>query len=361
MALDLDPGTVSVGNPQLVAEIIAEMGGGAIPFERFMELALYHPEHGYYRRSGRIGPQGDFLTSPAIHPMFGWAIGGWCRWVWERCGEPAEFAIIEPGAGEGRLAGALLDWAAGRHDPFSRAIRYVAVEPNAPGTDPRVEWRSTLPERVRNGVVVANELLDALPVRVFEAGPRGPVEIHVRWDDGERRFVEARGGVATIEGAPAEGRFEVNPRLYPAMSQLCGLVERGAVLVLDYGYSQEELWAPWRTQGTLLCFYHHTAHEDPLIRVGEQDITAHVNLSELAAAAGDAAMDVHGPVTQSEFLWGLRLGQLVEAARGGMHEYFVRRRALTQLTDGAGLGRIRVVAATRGLDGTPPGFDGAHD
>jgi SAM-dependent MidA family methyltransferase len=357
MALDLDPGTAALGNPRLVDAIREEMGGGTIPFERFMELALYHPEHGYYRRPGRVGPQGDFLTSPAIHPMFGWAVGAWCDWAWKQLGEPSEFTIVEPGAGDGRLATAILDWAAGREDGFAGTLRYVAVEPNAPGSDARIEWRGKLPDPVPAGVVVANELFDAFPVRLFEGSSRGPVEIHVRWEDGEQRFVEARGGVASIDDAPDSGRFEVNPRAYGAMQRLCGLVERGAVLIFDYGYPQEELWAPWRQQGTLLCFYRHTAHEDPLIRVGDQDITAHVNLSELAAAAEDAGMDVHGPVAQSAFLWALGLGQLVEAARGDMNEYFTRRRALTQLTDAAGLGRIRVLAATRSLSGTPPGFE----
>jgi len=204
-------------------------------------------------------------------------------------------------------------------------------------------------------VVISNELFDALPVRLFDAGGRGPVEVTVRWD-GER-FVEAPGGVASIDDAPKSGRFEVSPQAYAMMQSLCGLVERGAVLTFDYGYSQEELWAPWRTTGTLLCFYKHTAHEDPYVHVGEQDLTSHVNFSELAAAAEDDGMEVYGPVSQSEFLYSLGLGQLVESARNDMGEYFTRRRALEQLTDGAGLGRVRVLAATRGIDGGLPGFE----
>ncbi len=355
MALDLDPGTAALGNPRLIAAIIAEMDGGAIPFQRFMELALYHPEHGYYRKRGRIGRQGDFLTSPVVHPMFGWAVAGWCREVWERLGRPSPFTIFEPGAGEGHLARAVLDWAEGRDPAFAAAVRYVAIEPNSPGDDPRVSWQAPPVAPADAGVVVANELFDAFPVRLFEGTPRGPVEVYVRWD-GER-FVEERGPVATIDDAPAEGRFEVNPAAYPAMTSLCGLVERGAVLVFDYGYPQEELWAPWRTQGTLLCFYRHTAHENPFIHVGEQDLTAHVNLSELLAAIDDAGMQAWGPVSQREFLYSVGLPGLVEAARGDLQEYFTRRRALEQLTDGAGLGRIRVIAGTRGVDGALPGFE----
>jgi SAM-dependent MidA family methyltransferase len=356
MALELDPGRTAIGNPRLVDAIVAEMAGGAIPFQRFMELALYHPEHGYYARPGRIGgAQGDFLTSPAIHPMFGWTVAAWCRQVWERLGRPAPFAIIEAGAGEGRLASAIMDWAEGRGDGFDEALRYVAVEAFAAGTEPRVEWRRPPVEPVDAGVVVSNELFDALPVRLFEASPRGPVELYVAWD-GER-FVEVGGPVATIDDAPAEGRFEVSPRAYPLMRDLCSLIERGAVLTFDYGYEQEDLWAPWRRAGTLLCFYRHTAHENPYIHVGEQDITAHVNFSELRVAAEDAGMEVAGPVSQAAFLQGCGAPALVEPVRGDIAEYFTRRRALEQLTDPGGLGRIRVLSASRGLEGPMPGFE----
>lgn len=356
MALDLDPGLAAAGNPALVKAIIAEMDGGAIPFERFMELALYHPEHGYYRKPGRIGASGDFLTSPAIHPMFGWAAGAWCEWVWEALERPAPFTIIEPGAGEGALATALLDWAEGRGGAFADALRYVAIEPNARGADTRVTWAEGAPEIVEAGVVLSNELFDALPVRLFDVEGRGPVEVWVRWDGGA--FVEARGGVATIDGAPAAGRFEVSGRAHATMAAMCGLVERGAVLTFDYGYPLEELWADWRAQGTLLCFHRHTAHEDPYRHVGEQDLTAHVNLSELELALELAGMTAHGPVTQAAFLTEAGLGGLVEGARDDLPEYFARRRAFQQLTDAAGLGRIRALAGTRGLAGVPPGFGG---
>ena len=355
MALDLDPGIGAAGNPRLVRAIIEEMDGGAIPFERFMELALYHPEHGYYRRGGRIGKDGDFLTSPAIHPMFGWGVAGWCRDAWERLGRPSPFTILEPGAGQGQLARAILDWAEGRDDGFRAALRYVAFEPHAPGDDARVEWARAPLAPIDHGVVVANELFDAFPVRLFEASGRGPVEVYVRWDG--HRFVETRGPVVAVDDAPGAGRFEVNMHAYPAMRSLCGLVRRGAVLVFDYGYPQEELWAEWRTAGTLMCFFRHTAHEDPYIHVGEQDITAHVNFSELAAAAEAEGMTVHGPVSQAAFLWGVGLAGVVEAARTDLNEYFGRKRAFDTLTDSAGLGRVRVLAATRDFPGVPAGFE----
>jgi SAM-dependent MidA family methyltransferase len=355
VTLDLDPGLGATGNPRLVRAIIDEMAGGAIPFERFMELALYHPEHGYYRKPGRIGTQGDFLTSPAVSPVFGWVAGAWARWTWDALGRPSPFTIIEPGAGEGRLATAILDWAEGRDDGFREALRYVAIEPNSPGTDTRVQWAAPPIAPVDAGIVIANELFDAFPVRLMEVGGRGPVEIYVRWD-GEG-FVEAPGPVVVLDDAPESGRFELNQRAYPAMRSLCSLVRRGAVLVFDYGYPQDELWAPWRTNGTLMCFYRHTAPEDPYTHVGEQDITAHVNLSELAAAAEDEGFRVFDPVSQAAFLFAAGISSLAESSRDDMGEYFARRRAVETLTDSANLGRIRVLAATRGIEGTPPGFE----
>ncbi len=355
MQLDLDPGLANLGNPRLVRAILGEMNGGAIPFERFMELALYHPEFGYYRQPGRIGPGGDFLTSPHIHPMFGWAVAGWCHHVWLSLGSPHPFTIFEPGAGDGTLAQTVLDWAEGRDQAFRAAIRYVAIESNSSGSDSRVEWANPPVPPAEAGIVLANELFDAFPVRLLDGTPRGPIEVFVAWD-GER-FVEAPGGVVTLDDAPETGRFEVNQRAYPAMRSLCQLVGRGAILVFDYGYPQEELWAPWRTTGTLLCFYRHTAHEDPYIHIGEQDMTTHVNFSELATAAENEGLTVRGPVSQGLFLLSMGLGAVVESARTDMAEYFARRRALETLTDSAGLGRIRVLAATRGLEGPLPGFD----
>ncbi|MDZ7729370.1 MAG: SAM-dependent methyltransferase [Dehalococcoidia bacterium] len=359
MPLDMDPGAAATGNPRLVNAIIEEMDGGAIPFERFMELALYHPEHGYYRQPGRIGPQGDFLTSPRIHAMFGWAVGAWLRWLWGELGQPQPFTVFEPGAGDGYLATAILDWAEGRDREFADALHYVAFETGNRGTDERVTWAEPPVEPAAHGAVISNEFFDALPVRLFDQTARGPQEVYVRWN-GES-FEESPGPVANIPEAPPEGRFEASTRLFPTMSNLAQLVEQGAVLTFDYGYPREELWAPWRTAGTLLCFYRHTAHENPYIHVGDQDMTAHVDFTELEAALDATGFETHGPVRQSEFLFSLGVLDLVEGARQDLSEYFARRRAMEQLTDGAGLGRVRVLAGLRGVETEPPGFEESDD
>ena len=355
MTVDPDPGRAGLGNPRLIGAIVEEMAGGVMPFDRFMELALYHPEHGYYLTPGRVGPQGDFVTSPTIHPMFGWMVAAWCHWVWTSIGEPSQFSVVEPGAGSGQLATAILDWATGRDDGFSEALRYVAIEPHNPGDDTRVAWDTGLSGPVDAGVVVSNEFFDALPVKLFEGSGRGPTEIGVRWD-GEA-FAEATLSVSAVDEAPEAGRFEVNPSLFGTMQALGSLIGSGAVLTFDYGYPRDELWASWRREGTLLAFYRHTAHEDPYIHVGQQDLTAHVDFTTLEAALDQTGFETFGPVGQSEFLYALGAGGLVESVRSDLHEYFRRRNALESLTDGAGLGRVRVLAGTKGLSGSPPGFE----
>jgi SAM-dependent MidA family methyltransferase len=283
-------------------------------------------------------------------------VAGWCRWLWEALGRPRPFTIFEPGAGDGRLASCVLDWAAGREDGFDEALDYTALDPyREPGSDRRIKWIDGPPSG-ECGVVLSNELLDALPVRLFQGTARGPVEIMVRWN-GEG-FEEVSGPVASINDAPLEGRFETRPAAYATMEAMAGVFERGAVLTFDYGYAREELWAPWRAQGTLLAFYRHTAHEDPYIHIGEQDLTAHVDFSELEAALAAANYLTYGPVSQAEFLHQLGIRDLVESARADAGAYFERRRAVEQLTDSAGLGRIRVLAGLRGLEvADVPGFD----
>jgi SAM-dependent MidA family methyltransferase len=347
VGIDLDPGLARLGNGRLVRAIIDEMDGAAIGFDRFMELALYHPKLGYYAGRDRVGREGDFLTSPHIHPMFAWCIAGWCRWLWESLDSPAQFTIFEPGAGDGRLARGILDWVEGRDDGFGDALEYVALDPyHGADGDGRIRWADA-PPTGDFGVVLSNELFDALPVRIFEGSARGPIEILVRWN-GEA-FEEVHGGVASIDAAPPEGRFETRPAAYATMEAMAALFERGAVLTIDYGYPREELWAPWRSRGTLLCYYRHTAHEDPYIHVGEQDLTAHVDFTELEAALAAAGYETHGPVSQAAFLQSLGIHELVETARSNVAEYFERRRATEQLTDSAGLGRVRVLAGLRGV------------
>jgi SAM-dependent MidA family methyltransferase len=355
VSLDLDPGLAALGNAPLVRAIIEEMDGGAIGFDRFMELALYHPEHGYYRKPGRVGTSGDFLTSPHVHPLFGWCIAAWGHWLWAELGRPGPFTIFEPGAGDGRLASSILDWVDGRDEEFRDALQYVALDPyGAAPPDSRITWVSQ-PPAGDCGMVLSNELFDALPVRLFEASARGPVEVLVRWD-GER-FEEVAGSVASIDGAPMEGRFEVRPGAYATMEAMAGVFARGAVLTFDYGYARQDLWAGWRTEGTLLCYYRHTAREDAYVHIGEQDMTAHVDFTELEAALAAHSHATYGPVSQGHFLEALGGRQLVEAVRSDIGEYFARRRALEQLTDAAGLGRIRVLAGLRGVEANaPPGF-----
>lgn len=368
-------------NDALRAVIEAEIAGsGRITFRRFMELALYHPRHGYYAADAEaIGRRGDYLTSPEISPLFGAMIGRQAAEVWRLLGRPDPFTVVEVGPGNGTLALDLLRWA-GRAQPELRAaLRYVLVE-RLPAQEARqrrllagdagVCWAPELPVGV-TGCILSNELLDAFPVHVV-GGQDGELhEAYVTLRDGA--FVEEWDQPSTPELAayfailgrlPAEdGRAEVNRDAPRWMRAAAAALGRGLVLTLDYGYPAAQLYAPWRRQGTLLCFSRHTATDQPFARVGRQDMTAHVDFTSVARAGVAAGLTLAGFTTQWEFLTALGIHDALRTPEGGPgEEYVARHRAVTELLEPAGLGRVRVLAMTRGLEGAAlRGFAGAPD
>jgi SAM-dependent MidA family methyltransferase len=312
--------------PELVARIRAEIdrAGGAIPFARFMELALYEPEHGYYRRRqpgpGRAGA--DFLTAPETHPIFGAAVARQIREVRDRLGVPARFTIREYAAGGGALAGAILR-------ELGPGVRYEAVEPNAfrraelearvPGAIAFAE----APQAAFEGIVVANELLDAFPVHRVVVRAGRLLEVHVGWGDG--RFVDVESdpstpalaarladeGIALGEGQQAE----ISLGIAPWLAEVARDLRRGAVLLIDYGYAAADLYSPQRGAGTLLGYSGHRVVDDPYANVGRQDLTAHVDFSAVERAAEGLGFDVLGRTSQAEFLVGVGAEELVERVR----------------------------------------------
>lgn len=358
----------------IAAEIAA---GGPIPFRRFMELALYHPRHGYYATAEAvIGRHGDYLTSPEISPLFGAIIGRQAAEIWRLLDRPNPFTLVEAGPGNGTLAADLLRWAARAEPELRAALRYVLVE-RAPaqaarqqrlvGGEPGVSWCESLPSGV-TGCIVSNELLDAFPVHLVTVESGALREAYV--GDAAGRFEECWAAPSTPEIAayfaalgllPGEGaRAEANLEAPRWMRAAAAALDRGAVLTLDYGYPAAKLYAPWRRQGTLLCFTRHTAHDDPFVRVGRQDMTAHVDFTTVARAGMDAGLSLAGFTTQREFLTALGIHEALRTGAG--EEYFARHRAIAELTEPAGLGRIRVLAMTKGMGGvTLRGFVGAPD
>jgi SAM-dependent MidA family methyltransferase len=364
----------------LRARIQAE---GPVTFRDYMETVLYHPQEGYYTSREGIGREGDYLTSPEVHPAFGALAGKQIAQMWDLLGRPETFDLVEQGAGSGRLAGDLLRWARRRHPEFARALRYRIVEISPAlrrrqqealaDSEARVDWLDALPETIE-GCLLSNELLDSFPVHRVVNHDGELRETYVSYRDGQ--FEEQAGPLSTdaIEAyfarlglRPRPGCLaEVNLRAVEWMRGAARALRRGYVLTFDYGYPAEELYAPWRREGTLLCFYRHNPSTDPYARIGKQDMTSHVDFSALIRAGEEEGLQVAGFTTQSRFLANLGIGEAVEhVAREepqALEEYYARRRAVQELIDPAGLGRIRVLAQRKGAPtGQLAGFVGDSD
>lgn len=368
------PDLEAVGEDEaLVERIRVEIGrAGPMPFARFMALALYDPDGGYYRSAEpRPGRGGDFLTAPELHPIFGATLATALEEVWTALGRPNPFVVREHGAGTGALALGVL---AGIQDPAVRAaIRYEPVEVDerriaafeaalaAAGHGDRIG--RAVAGTPFEGVVLANEVLDALPVH--RVRQRGGALRELAVDVGpDRRLVEvevdpttpalarrlADEDVTLVDGQTAEVCLEVEPWLEAATADLV----RGLVLVIDYGAPAGELYDPRRrSAGTLRAYLRHHVHDDPLIHVGRQDLTAHVDVTAVERAAVAAGLTTIGLTTQAEALIGLGLEDRLRAIQTdpdtSAEAYTLVRAAVMRLLDPAAMGRFRVLAFGRGL------------
>jgi SAM-dependent MidA family methyltransferase len=237
--------------------------------------------------------------------------------------------------------------------------------------DATVEFAEQLPASIE-GVVLSNELLDALPVhRVIVQGGQLR-EVYVGYEDGAFRDVPGDLSDPSIAAyftdlglLPAEGAYaEVNLAGLSWIARVATSLRRGYVLTFDYGYEAADLYAPWRRDGTLLCFYGQSASSDPYRRIGRQDITSSVDFTSLAEAGERAGLTTVAATTQSEFLARLGIGEAIGAAAGespGMEEYFARRAIVLSLIDPAKLGRIRVLLQAKGAPSMMPGAFGNGD
>jgi SAM-dependent MidA family methyltransferase len=293
-----------------------EACGGWLPFERFMDLALYAPGLGYYSAgSTKLGAAGDFVTAPEISPLFGRCVA---RQVEELLREGFDH-VLELGGGSGALAAHMLQ-AHASSGLLPR--RYSILEPSAelrerqrahiaaavPELAVRVEWIDSLPSGAR-AVVLGNEVLDAIPTHVVRVRDGMIEELGIALaGDGEsfEREYQPAGGTlleaARLLALPEGYETEINLRARALVSSLGAAIDRGVVLLVDYGYSSAEYYHPQRSRGTLMCHYRHRAHEDPLILPGLQDITAHVDFTAMADAALEGGMSVLGYTTQADFL-----------------------------------------------------------
>jgi SAM-dependent MidA family methyltransferase len=371
MVKEFEAATENASLKEIIVRRILAVGG--IPFRDFMAMALYEPELGYYAsRRQQMGHAGDYVTSPETGPIFGALLGRQLREMWDLLGRPPQFRIVEAGAGSGALCRDILRWAARAAPGFAEAIHYTIVESSAvlverqrsllaaEGLKPRVRWDDRLPPEI-TGCILSNELLDSFPVHrvVVEAGVLR--EIYVNWN-GERFVEELRPpSTPAIEAyfqdiglLPAEGcRAEVNLDSVRWMREAAAALKRGYLLTIDYGYEAAELYAPWRRDGTLVCFYRHNPSADPYARIGRQDITAHVDFTSLRRAGEDSGLTTLALVSQSDFLINLGIADAVQPPAAGetdLEEYYAKRRAVMELIDPSKLGRLRVLVQSRGVE-----------
>jgi len=359
--------------PELVGRIRAEIAdGGPITFARFMERALYEPELGYYRASSaRPGRSGDFLTAPETHPIFGGALARQLVQLWEVLARPAEFVLREHGAGGGTLAVAIVDRLRRDGSGLFDALRYEPVEIE-PRRRPEIAARlseagflgvlgDARGERRVIGCVLANEVLDALPVHWVEQRDGRLREVMVDWrDDAFGEVLAPPSSAALPDRLAAEGivlaegqRAEISLAIDGWIEAAAASLERGLLLIVDYGHPAADLYGPRRAAGTLLAYVNHRVHDDPYVNVGRQDLTAHVDLTAVERAAARAGLEPLGSTTQAEFLAGLGIDQLLAEAQrdpaATIESSLALRAGVMRLLDPAATGGFRVLGFGRGL------------
>ncbi len=357
-------------------EIVAS--GGWIGFDRYMTLALYTPGLGYYSGgSHKFGAAGDFVTAPELTPLFAQTLAAQAAQILHLSAPH----VIEVGAGSGRLAADLLAELELRDClPESycildlsgelRARQQATIEQHVPHLLNRVAWLNKLPEHF-DGLVLANELLDALPVHLvaWEAGAEQPriLERGVSW----------RNGAFTWEDKPATGRLleqsllirdefeplsgyvsEINLAAMDWTASWAPILGRGALLLLDYGFPRHEYYHPQRDAGTLMCHYRHHAHSDPFFLPGLQDITAHIDFTAIVEAGHAAGLDLLGYTTQCAFLLNCGLPDVLSRIPADdTARYLPQSQAVQKLISPAEMGDLfKVMALGKGINDPLIGF-----
>ncbi len=353
------------------AEIAA--AGGLLPFDRFMDLALYAPGLGYYVAGAvKLGRDGDFVTAPEISPLFGRCLATQCAEVLDRIGGGN---LLELGAGTGTLAVEVLQ---ALEQANTLPERYLILEPSPdlqerqrtlireriPHLEERCAWLTRLPSKLRGGVL-ANEVLDAMPVHRFRIRNDGGIdEIYVAERAGAlvevAAAVRSPGLADAVAALQAEGfaqapgyTSEINLRLPHWLKALSLALEKGLILLVDYGYPRPAYYQPDRTMGTLMCHLRHRAHGDPYTQIGLQDITAHVDFTAVAEAGVAAGLDLAGFTTQANFLIGCGIDRLLSESNAPFELTPGAKQLLLPTAMGE---RFKVLGLTTGVDGPLRGF-----
>ena len=348
--------------------------GGWIGFDEYLEQVLYAPGLGYYSAGAtKLGAVGDFTTAPEISPLFGACIARQCAPFLQSDGE-----LLELGAGSGALAEVMLQRLASLD---ALPARYLILEVSADLKDrqrtrlsrlpvelyERVQWLDALPKALR-GVIVANEVADALPFQCFAATSAGYAERGVALGGaGQPEWAERAASVSLLAelkrleaslGRPFETgyRGELCLRAGPWMVALAGALESGGILLFDYGFGRSEYYHPQRRRGTLRCHYRHRAHEDPFLYPGLQDISAWVDFTRIAESASDAGLEIAGYCTQAAFLLGAGIDAELAIERTPLAQARAASGAQTLLMPGEMGESFKAMLLTRGPMPEMPAF-----
>jgi SAM-dependent MidA family methyltransferase len=392
----------------LIANQIAAEPNQRMTFADYMDLALYHPEQGYYATGAvNIGSEGDFFTSPHLSRDFGELLAEQFAQMWDILGHPMPFTLMEMGAGQGLLAADVLYYLHRHYPDCFEALEYIIIEKAAGLIYQQqqqlhrlkigdkalpLRWCSLeeIPENSITGCCFSNELIDAFPVHqvVIEGGQIKEIYVttantgidNITLDaqaPSETNFVEITDtlstsklteyfdfiGIDLFSGTYPEGyRTEVNLAALDWLKTVTKRLQRGFILTIDYGYSADRYYQPARHQGTLQCYYQHQHHDNPYLYIGQQDITAHVNFTALERQGELFGLRKVGFTQQGLFLMALGLGERIAAlsardsdrgnaiAKGqDVIKIMQRRQILHQLMDPMGLGGFGVLVQSKGL------------
>jgi SAM-dependent MidA family methyltransferase len=360
-----------------------DSAGGWIRFAKFMDIALYQPGLGYYSSgSQKFGEKGDFITAPEVSHFFGQCLAGQVAEVLQniRQGTDEKASILEFGAGSGVLAVDILQQLE-KLDCLPE--QYLIIELSAelkqrqeqllqekiPHLYSRVRWLNQLPEDVANAVVIANEVLDAMPVECFRVFDNKIEALMVGVEDDKLTIRYSRANEVTEEKISSiqqrseiefsDGyRSEYNPAIAGWLSALDSKIDKMVALLIDYGYNEKEYYHADRTEGTLMCYYQHRAHDDIFWWPGLQDITAFVNFTDVAYCAVDLDMKVSGYTTQAAFLLANGLSDLhAEQVTDDVQQQIKLSQQIKTLTLPSEMGdRFKVMALTKNYDEPLVGF-----
>jgi SAM-dependent MidA family methyltransferase len=372
-------------NPQLYQEIFNRITANPqqrITFAEYMDLALYHPEYGYYsQKAANLGKAGDFFTSVHLGADIGEMLAVQFAEMWSILGKPKSFDLIEMGAGQGYLAADILNYIKQEYSDFFKALKYRIIE-KSPGLKQLQKERlkefditwcdlEEIPNNSVTGCFFSNELVDAFPVHQFKIENGELQEVYVTNvgnSTPSNLFTEITDKPSTpklidylnsleidINKYPDGYRSEINLAAWEWLSVIAHRLQRGYVLTIDYGYIKNRYYNPRRDTGTLQCYTRHHRHNDPYINLGQQDITAHVDFTALEKNGDRLGLHKVDLTQQGLFLMALGLGERVASlsqSKQPLSTILQRRDSLHQLLDPMGLGGFHVLVQAKGLQET---------